>query len=394
MSELTRSRRCRVAAGAMLLGSLCLAAILLVSPAVGDGGSPSARGLGVAVALGDSFVSGEAGGWLGNAKGPGASENATNRLCRAGRRSCEPSSARVYEDGPAAKCRRSDVSAIETAPIAHSRRVNLACAGAVAADIIRPAEKGAASNLPSQAARLEALAIRDRVSLVVIAVGGNDIGFRELVVGCTAAWFATRSGGCRHVGNLLLRKRMAGFRNRVDLALDEVVSAMDRAGYSRGAWEFIVHGYASPIPSGDRYRYPEASLRRLLPGGCPFSDSDSDWVDEVLVAEMNRQLRRLARAHGAHFLDLSRAFDGHRVCEKASQLVGNQGPSPVTSEWFRYLVPCCGAEQRESLHPNAYGQRAIGSCLALLPGKPIGSWTCRNRPGAGPASMRLATASE
>lgn len=164
---------------------------------------------------------------------------------------------------------------------------------------------------------------------------------------------------------------------------------MARAGYSRSEWEFVVHGYASPLPGRGRFRYPERSARRLLPGGCPFTDADADWANNALVSTLNLELSSMAAARGARYLDLSRAFDGHRVCEVGSELVGSDGPSGVSAEWFRFLVPCCGLEKRESLHPNAYGQRAIGACLDLFLAERAGNRGCRNRPGGGPGSMRL-----
>jgi hypothetical protein len=36
---------------------------------------------------------------------------------------------------------------------------------------------------------------------------------------------------------------------------------------------------------------------------------------------------------------------------------------------------------RESLHPNAYGQRAIGTCLGLLYASPHRDYACQATPG-------------
>jgi hypothetical protein len=36
---------------------------------------------------------------------------------------------------------------------------------------------------------------------------------------------------------------------------------------------------------------------------------------------------------------------------------------------------------RESLHPNAYGQRALGACIGLLYASRPGDCTCRAEPG-------------
>ncbi|WP_440556060.1 hypothetical protein ACSP97_00755 [Streptomyces sp. SCPE 10] len=44
---------------------------------------------------------------------------------------------------------------------------------------------------------------------------------------------------------------------------------------------------------------------------------------------------------------------------------------------------------QESLHPNYYGQRALGTCLGLQLDRAPGRYACTNTPGTGPADMRL-----
>ena len=55
-------------------------------------------------------------------------------------------------------------------------------------------------------------------------------------------------------------------------------------------------------------------------------------------------------------------------------------PRPQASEWVRRLSFVQGST-RESLHPNAYGQRAIGACIGLLYAQPRGDYACRDTPG-------------
>ena len=50
---------------------------------------------------------------------------------------------------------------------------------------------------------------------------------------------------------------------------------------------------------------------------------------------------------------------------RPSSLVASS-PSPVSHEWVRWLNSgCCQGDAQESLHPNAYGEKAIGKCIAL-----------------------------
>jgi hypothetical protein len=61
---------------------------------------------------------------------------------------------------------------------------------------------------------------------------------------------------------------------------------------------------------------------------------------------------------------------------------------PLTAEWFRRLSFVQGSTH-ESLHPNAYGERAIGACLGLLFARPRGDYACTDTPGEFLAGMRL-----
>ena len=370
---------------------LCLAVSLAVISYSAVGRADSATpAVGAVVALGDSFVSGEAGRWLGNARGGGASAHGTDRLCIRKWWGCQIRPGGVYRNGPTADCHRSDTAPVEILARSFSRGVNLACSGAIARDIYLPPEHGPASGLAPQADRLRAVAAHQRVSLVILAVGANDVGFSDLVADCTEAWFKSQREGCRRAGAIALARRLPIFKERVEMAIASVTRAMQNAGYRRSSWEFIIHGYGSPIPPGRDYRYLESSVRRLLPGGCPFTDADSDWANDDLVSTLNRNLRRLALLHGARFLDLTSAFDGHRVCETGSDLVSGSGPSGERAEWFRFLVPCCGGEKRESLHPNAYGQRAIAYCLSIFLSHLNDIGICTSRPGFGPSAVRVA----
>ena len=62
------------------------------------------------------------------------------------------------------------------------------------------------------------------------------------------------------------------------------------------------------------------------------------------------------------------------------------GTGPVDgSEWVDQVrtVSTVGSDyySQESLHPNAYGERAIGKCIALSYAQASGNYTCRNTPG-------------
>jgi len=73
------------------------------------------------------------------------------------------------------------------------------------------------------------------------------------------------------------------------------------------------------------------------------------------------------------------------VCDRRAVEVGPDGPDEAMAEWARRLIPgCCQGATQESLHPNAFGQRALGRCIALAYAEPGGAgWSCRAVPRAG-----------
>jgi hypothetical protein len=103
-------------------------------------------------------------------------------------------------------------------------------------------------------------------------------------------------------------------------------------------------------------------------------------------------MKQIAAQKGVQFLDVQRALDGRQVCHRSSSQVGSSGPSDTRSEWVRWLNPgCCQGDAQESLHPNAYGQRAMGRCIALTYAQTTGNWLCRNTAGQGVGGMYLSS---
>ncbi len=93
-------------------------------------------------------------------------------------------------------------------------------------------------------------------------------------------------------------------------------------------------------------------------------------------------MRAVAAEKGVQFLDVRDSLNGHEICHRNSSLVGSGGPNSVIHEWVRWVnTGCCQGDAQESVHPNAFGERAIGRCVTLIFAQPSGNWTCRNTPG-------------
>src|SRR3954452_23510876 len=364
--------------------AIAVAAIALAVAGPGTAsGSPRSARMAI-VALGDSFISGEGGRWMGNGSEPSGTRSGTDRATADcdGWGNCEPE--RVYGASERSGCHRSDVAPIESAPVAVGETINLACSGAKAANLWPAAMDGLPHfGEPPQADALAGVAARDDVRMIVVTVGANDAGFGALVAGCALDWVRSSEEDpalCRESAQADLDAALPATARRVRRALAGVRTTMAAAGYMRSDYRLAAMGYASPLPPGRWIRYPESGWSRLTLGGCRIWNADADWAAGEATDSIDAALRSAAATIGAEYLDVRHAFDGHQLCDSRSRRVGPEGPSPSSAEWVRRLAFVQGSS-RESLHPNAYGQRALGACIGLLYASPTGDYACRLEPG-------------
>jgi hypothetical protein len=144
------------------------------------------------VSLGDSYISGEGGRWQGNSNdGFDPDRDHTDRAVRYywwggwyyDYDAVYPGGS--YEDG----CHRSDVAEVLANAVAVDAKVNLACSGAETMNVWRASSGGQSLNgEPPQADQLQAVAQQYDVKLIVLSIGGNDLGFTSIITDCAADW--------------------------------------------------------------------------------------------------------------------------------------------------------------------------------------------------------------
>jgi hypothetical protein len=338
------------------------------------------------VSLGDSFIAGNAARWAGNSTTFEDSRDGTDRAWVA---DSVYDPGKVYLDGTAGGCYRSDVAEVRSASIPVSVRLNLACSGATTASIASPGD---------QIDQLGELARSNRVRLVVLSVGGNDLGFEGLITNCAFA-YGLSSGPCNASAQAQVDSAMPGALAGVSAALDKIRAVLTAAGYPGHRYRLVLQSYPSPIPRAAEVRYLESDFAgRLSTGHCPFYDADLNWARDSFVPQLAAELRRVAASHGATFLDLQDALQGREACAAAAlQATASSPPSPLRSEWVRFIdyppvasfLPPLQGDVLESMHPNAFGQRALGTCLTLAWRAKRGAWRCVHPAGAGPEGMQL-----
>ena len=368
--------------------------LILICCAATAAGPAAAAGPTASVSLGDSFISGQAGRWQGNSNELSASRGGTDRACVPQPLGCRYELGRIYLGGTQPPgCARSDVAEIRSADLGVQKEFNLGCSGAQTSQIFRAASGGKTfKGEPPQADQLAQIARENTVRVIVLSVGGNDIGFSDVVVACVLA-YATRARPCESAQRAAVDAKLPAALSGVAKAIGEIRAVMRSAGYRAWNYRLVLQSYPSPIPRATENRYSEAGLQRATVGGCPFYDSDSNWARNVLVPLLDENLRSIALVTGAQFLSLRDALQGREICSHSTRLATtNQLPSATTSEWARAIGvnPILqGQSIDEEAHPNAFAQVALGRCLTLLSSRASGSWSCRNTAGRGTDGMAL-----
>ncbi|MFJ9552081.1 SGNH/GDSL hydrolase family protein [Streptomyces erythrochromogenes] len=291
--------------------------------------------------------------------------------------------------------------------------INLACSGAETQHLI--SEKFKKEWL--QVNDLGRVAAKNQVKVVALSIGGNDMGFGEVAASCILRYVTdwsvpSRTSGAAVLGrqnstciddwDKRLTSRLQAVRTRVTNVLNAIKSKMQQADPD-GSYRLVLQSYPQMVPAPADNRYPVSDglfySSRTAPGGCPFDDKTSTlvrgWVKSLSDVLAESAYEASKTGVRVDFLDLESAFAGHEVCHKSSKLATKQSPAAsnraADMEWMRYVVTGLNQGQKqEALHPNAFGQRAIGNCLHLLLAKATGSYKCTNTAGQGTDAMKLA----
>ncbi|MFD9353554.1 GDSL-type esterase/lipase family protein [Streptomyces sp. NPDC060031] len=381
----TRSRVRRLAGAGMVLP---LAVGALLAGGAGTAGASPGTGPTAVVSMGDSYISGEAGRWKGNSLTNTGNRTGTDRAWVSGS---------TYDPGKvygttAGGCHRSDSAEVKSAGAIADVAVNLACSGATSQNVFRASNGGVAyKGEAPQADQLAAVAASNNVKVIALSIGGNDLGFADIIKDC-AYDFIIWNSYCYDDQQEAVDQKIDAVMGQVGKSVDEVRAVMRGAGYTDSSYRIVLQSYPSPIPRGAENRYTQSDWSRLNTGGCPFWNRDSDWARDSLVPQLANRIKGVAADKGVQFLDLRDMLQGREVCAKASKQVTTSAPaSAKTSEWARWIdsSETQGLIQ-ESMHPNHFGQLAAGRCLSLVVAQPANSgFSCKNTAGGDQTGMFL-----
>jgi lysophospholipase L1-like esterase len=204
-----------------------------------------------------------------------------------------------------------------------ARFADMSCGGATTAHMTEPQpvpSGGALANRP------QFDGLDPSVDLVTLGIGGNDIGFAEIIVTCAFhSLLLPVTAPCRDYYN----RDGDELARRIDATAPKVAAVLAGIRERAPAARILVVGYPVILPAAGPGCWPLV----------PIAVGDVAWLRSV-EARLNAMLAAQARAGGATFVDTYSSSVGHDVC----RLPG--------SKWVEGFLPTAPASP---VHPNALG---------------------------------------
>jgi hypothetical protein len=387
------------AALALTLSSAGAISVTVAAPGQASASLPTA-----AVAIGDSFISGE---------GAGAYEPVVdiNGVARTFPGWSAPNSNAFF-------CHRSANASIHKANLPGIQvRFNLACSGGQPHDIANPsASRTGGRQVAAQLDQLRAVAQTHDIDLVLVGLGSNNSSFtfgdvatecanRFIADAWTGWWeFWAYLGGpveqepCTDA-DLATSAQWAAATDETTNAIRQLLTTLRQID-ADGQHRIVFQDYTNPLPfdvaakfydedgrTDTRDKFRALGSERYT-GGCPVHRASlapghrfSAGLGTLVETVYTRMSAEFPTADLV-YLNVQRAFDGARLCETSTSPTGalatpirlQDGPSGifltslsgydkiaiqrVANTCVSYFQTC-----QESWHPNAAGHAVLGQCL-------------------------------
>jgi lysophospholipase L1-like esterase len=224
-------------------------------------------------------------------------------------------------------CHRSQRSWPEIVGTATQRRVtSLACSGAEIEDVLRSdPDRAEQERRTSQIKRLRST----RPELVTLTIGGNDIGFVDVLRKCVTA-LRRCDKIYREDGRDELEQRISDLEERLPNVYRQVRAAGSAA-------RLVVVGYPRIFPS-----------RPALITCTWMASAELRYLNEK-AASLNAAIRRAAARVHVAYIDVSDALEKHELSCRSGSWVNPLRPTPVRLPY--------------SFHPTADGQTALAEVV-------------------------------
>lgn len=177
---------------------------------------------------------------------------------------------------------------------------------------------------------------------ILLSVGGDDIGFADIVKACVA-----NEGGGTCYGTYEDRAELV---NEINATYPKLVSTYTALRQQSGGARLYVVGYPQIAAVG---------------GDCGLNvhlNAEEVGFAAQLITYLDDVVRQAAQTAGVFYVDTAHAFDGHRLCEPGSKAMNGLtagGDAGVTV--LGHSINFIGAE---SYHPTVLGYRLLANVIA------------------------------
>ena len=227
------------------------------------------------------------------------------------------------------------------------------CSGARTSHMTAPQNVGGGPN-PPQFDSLDAT-----TGLVTVQIGGNDIGFTEIVLTCITG--DPNAHPCRD------RYVVGGvdeIADRIAAAAPPVAAVLQGIRTRAPVAAILLVSYPSILPAEGTGCFPQL----------PLGTGDVPYLRDK-ERELNAMLAAQAAANGALFVDAHNASVGHDAC---------------TAPGIRWIEPIPATALALPLHPNTLGMECVAQLVLahVAPGNEFAPGLCRY---AAPAALPVAS---
>lgn len=220
--------------------------------------------------------------------------------------------------------------ALTAAAIGSSSFVDVSCGGATTNDILNAGDGTLGIPVPAQIT-----AVTAATALVTVGIGGNDIGFSDIISTCAEESLNSPFGTpCKNRytagGTDQLQARIAATAPKVAAVLQAVRSRAPGA-------KIAVVGYPTIVPDSGYGCWPVV----------PIAYGDVPYLRGV-EKSLNAMLANTAAANGATFVDTYTPSIGRDACRSSG------------TRWVEGLIP---GNPAAPFHPNAAGERGMSAAV-------------------------------
>lgn len=181
---------------------------------------------------------------------------------------------------------------------------------------------------------------------VTISIGGNDIGFGQIIISCIK--YGTCYNDPQERLNLV---------HTINSKQDQLISTYEELKKNISTEGAV---YAIGYPSLAK-EDGNCALNVLL-------NNDEIIFSNLVINHLNSVIKRAAQKAGITYIDITNALVGHRLCENTSQNIAVNGATAGDNKTFSIPIGNYTIEGHftgsESYHPNKLGHQLIARAIA------------------------------